>query len=152
MAFLPRKRSGDEATGIAGLQKEMNGLLERFFGRESMPSFFGNQAFAPLLDVVETREAVEVRAELPGIGKEDLDISVTGDMLTIRGEKKSDREEKESNYHLVERSYGSFQRSVSIPSYVKTDKVTAEFKDGVLTVTLPKKEEVKSKSVKVEVK
>lgn len=152
MGFLPRKRTDDESTGIAGLQKEMNSLFERFFGRESLPSFFGARAFAPLLDVVETREAVEVRADLPGIGKENLEISVTGDMLTIKGEKKSDREEKDQNYHLVERSCGSFQRSVSIPSYVMTDKVTAEFKDGVLTVKLPKKEEVKSKSVKVEVK
>jgi len=152
MAFLPRKRPVDESTGIAGLQKEMNTLFERFFGRESLPTFFGAQTFAPLLDMVETREAIEVRAELPGISREDLDITVTGDMLTIKGEKKSDREEKESNYHLVERTYGTFQRSVSIPSYVRTDKIAAEFKDGVLTVKLPKKEEVRSKSVKVEVK
>jgi len=152
MSFLPRRKSSDEMNGLAGLQKEMNSLFERFFGRESFPSFFGGQSFAPVLDMVETKEAVEVRAELPGISKDDLDITVTGDMLTIKGEKKSGREEKESNYHLVERSYGLFQRSVSIPSYVDTEKVSAQFKDGVLTVRLAKKEEVKGKSVKVDVK
>jgi len=151
MAFLPRRRS-EGGGAIAGLQSEMNRLFENFFGRSELPALFGGNVFAPAVDVVETKDAILVKAELPGIDSKDLDISITGDLLTIRGEKKSEREEKGKNFHRMERSYGSFTRTVEIPSYANTDKVLADYKDGVLTVSLAKKEEAKEKTVKVDIK
>lgn len=150
MALLPRRRS-EGPFGLSTLQGEMNKLLENFFGRTELPLFGGN-VFAPAVDVVETKDSILVKAELPGIEAKDLDISITGELLTIRGEKKSEREEKGKNFHRMERTYGSFSRTVEIPSYANTDKVNADYKDGVLTVSLSKKEEAKEKTVKVDVK
>ena len=90
-----------------------------------------------------------VKAEVPGMDAKDINISVTGDVLTIKGEKKSEREEKEENYHLVERSYGSFSRSMTLPAAVNLDKIEAKYDKGVLTVTCPKKEEVKPKAIEI---
>jgi HSP20 family protein len=90
-----------------------------------------------------------VKAEVPGIDAKDINISVTGEVLTIKGEKKSEREEKEENYHLVERSYGSFSRSLVLPAAVDLDKIEAKYDKGVLTVTCPKKEEVKPKAIEI---
>ena len=90
-----------------------------------------------------------VKAEVPGMDAKEINISVTGNMLTIKGEKKSEREEKEENYHLVERSYGSFSRSLTLPAAVDVDKIEAKYDQGVLTVTCPKKEEVKPKAIEI---
>jgi len=90
-----------------------------------------------------------VKAEVPGIDAQDIDISVTGDVLTIKGEKKSEQEEKEANYHLVERNYGSFSRCLKLPAAVDLDKIEAKYEKGVLTVTCPKKEPVKPKVIKI---
>jgi HSP20 family protein len=90
-----------------------------------------------------------VKAEVPGMEAKDINISVTGEVLTIKGEKKSEREEKEENYHLVERSYGSFSRSLALPAAVDLDKIEAKYDKGVLTVTCPKKEEVKPKPIEI---
>ena len=101
------------------------------------------------MDVKESAEAVVVKAEVPGIDAQDINISVTGDVLTIKGEKKSEREEKEANYHLVERNYGSFSRSLKLPAAVDLDKIEAKYDKGVLTVTCPKKEAVKPKAIEI---
>ena len=101
------------------------------------------------VDMYETDDAVVVKSAIPGIKAEDLDISVTGDTLTIKGETKTDEEVKEENYLYRERRYGSFCRVLSIPVPVVTDKADAEFENGVLTLTLPKAEEVKPKAIKV---
>ena len=101
------------------------------------------------MDVTETAEAVVVKAEVPGMDAKEINISVTGDVLTIKGEKKSEREEKEENYHVVERSYGSFSRSMTLPAAVNLDKIEAKYDKGVLTVTCPKKEEVKPKAIEI---
>jgi HSP20 family protein len=106
----------------------------------------------PLLDVSETDDAVRVTAELPGIQAKDVDISLTEDLLTIRGEKKSEQSQMKSDCHRVERSYGLFTRTVRLPAELDADKVEATFKDGVLTITMPKREEAKTRKVKVEVK
>jgi HSP20 family protein len=151
MAWLPRKRS-EESSSLSNLQGEVNSLFDNFFGRMEMPSLFGGGALSLAVDVVETRDSILVKAEVPGIDPKALEITVTGDLLTIKGEKKSEKEEKGKNFHRIERSFGSFSRSVEIPSYADTDKVTADYKDGVLTVTLAKKEEAKAKSIKVDVK
>jgi HSP20 family protein len=101
------------------------------------------------VDVSETADKIVVKAEVPGLDSKDIDISLSGDILTIKGEKKSEREEKEENYHLVERSYGSFARSIRLPVGVEADKIEASYKQGVLTVTCPKKEEVKAKPIEI---
>lgn len=150
MAFLPKKRPEDP-TSLTGLQGAVNRLFSDFFGRMDTPSL-GSLEFLPAVDVVETPAAIQVKAELPGIDPKNLDISVSGDLLTIRGEKKGEKEEKGKNYHRIERSYGSFSRTVEIPSYSDSAHVNAEYKDGVLTVTLGKREEAKPKSIKVDFK
>jgi HSP20 family protein len=92
-----------------------------------------------------------VKAEVPGLDPKDIDISLSDGLLTIKGEKKQEREEKEENYHLVERSYGAFTRSIQLPKEVQSDKISASYKNGVLKVTLPKSEEAKKKEVKIRV-
>ena len=108
--------------------------------------FFGNW-FAPF-EVFRTDEVL-VKAELPGLTDKDIDVSVVDDTLTIKGEKKHDKEEKGKHYHLVERRYGSFQRCVRLPSSVNSKKASARFKDGVLEITLPKSEEAKPKKIEI---
>ena len=105
----------------------------------------------PSLDIAETKNDLVVKAELPGMDPKDIDISLSDGSLTIKGEKKQKREEKEENYHFIERSYGSFCRSVRLPKEVKHDKVSASFKNGVLKIVLPKSEEAKKKEIKVKV-
>ncbi len=104
----------------------------------------------PPVDVSETDDEIVVTSELPGMKKEDIKLSLEDNVLTISGEKKEEREEKEKNFHLLERSFGSFRRSVSLPTSIEAGKVKASYKDGVLTVTIPKKEGAKPKEIKVE--
>ena len=106
---------------------------------------------APPLDVSETEENVLVKVEVPGIEPKDIDISISGDTLTIKGEKKSEKEEKGKNYHFIERGYGSFSRSVGLPASVKFEQVKAEYKKGILEITLPKSEKSKIKKIPVKV-
>jgi HSP20 family protein len=101
------------------------------------------------LDVYQTANDVIVKASLPGFKPEEVDISITGDTLTLKGEHREEKETKNENYLLQERSYGSFSRSITIPVEVKSEKAEASFEDGVLTLTLPKAEEVKPKQIKV---
>ncbi len=132
------------------MRREMDRLWDTFFERR--PSRGEEVAeWLPSLDVSETKNDYVVKVELPGLEPKDIDISLTNDVLTIKGEKKQEKEEKEENYHLIERSYGSFTRSVRLPSQVQSDKINATFKNGVLKVTLPKTEEAKKKEIKIKV-
>ena len=133
---------------VSRLRREMDRLWDDYFGagRRALRPL---AEFAPAVDIKETAEAVVVKAEVPGMDAKDINISVTGEVLTIKGEKKSEREEKEENYHLVERSYGSFSRSLTLPAAVDLDKIEAKYDKGVLTVTCPKKEEVKPKPIEI---
>jgi len=106
----------------------------------------------PAVDVYDEKEAVVVKAELPGMTKDDIEVNLTGSTLTIKGEKKKEEEIKDHDYYRCERSYGSFTRSFELPTEIKGDAVMASFKDGVLEIRLPKSEEGKKKQVKVEVK
>ena len=99
----------------------------------------------PRVDVAETEDKVQVSAELPGIDPENVDVSIAHDVLTISGEKREEREEKKRDYHRIERSYGSFRRSVPLPTEVDTDKAEAHFKNGLLTITLPKTEKARAR-------
>ena len=112
----------------------------------------GNALMSPVINVAETDKALEVTAELPGVDQQDVNVTVTDNRLTIMAEKKVEEEDKSKDYHVVERSYGKFARSMSLPFSVEPDKVDARFKNGVLTVSLPKPPETTAKTHKVEIK
>jgi len=134
--------------GLTSLRQAMNRLFEDAFVRPSRlwPELVGEE---PALDVYQTDKNVVVKASLPGIKPEEVDISVTGDVLTIKGEHKEEEEEKKADYFRRERRYGAFHRSMALPVSVKAEKAEATFENGVLTITLPKTEEVKPKQIKV---
>ena len=122
---------------------ELRREMERFFDRLTEPAWepfatMAGGAWAPMLDVSETKDAMVVMAELPGVEPKEIGIALTGDLLTLKGEKDKRTEEKEERYHRVERTYGAFLRSVRLPMAVDGSKVTATYKNGVLVVTLPK--------------
>jgi len=132
------------------MRSEMDRLWDSFFEKGTLRGEEGGE-WLPSLDVAETRNEIVVKAEVPGLEPKDIDISLSDDLLTIKGEKKQEREEKEENYHLVERSYGSFARSIRLPNEVQSDKINASYKNGVLKVVLQKSEGAKKKEVKIKV-
>lgn len=144
----------DEDNPVFSLQRDVNRIFEYFWKRFDQPigAIGRGDSGGPRTDVAETDSAVEVSVELPGLEREEVDISLTESALTIKGEKKSEREENRKGYHLSERSYGSFYRSIPLPSGIDTDKASADFKNGVLMVTLPKTQEALSNVKKIEVK
>lgn len=144
MALVPWRPFEDVGT----LRREIDHLFERFFGE---PRGVERPAgmWTPRADVTETKDSVSITAELPGLEAKDVEVSLSGDLLTIKGEKKHEREEKDEHHHLVERTYGAFSRMVRLPAPVAADKIKASFKNGVLTVTLPKTEEAKPKAIAV---
>jgi HSP20 family protein len=107
--------------------------------------------WAPAVDVYEDENKVVVKAELPGMTDKDIDVNILNNTLTIKGEKKKEEEKKEQSYYRLESSYGVFQRSITLPSHVAADKVKASFKNGILEIELPKKEEAKPKQIRVDV-
>ena len=133
---------------LARLHSEMDDLFDGFFRGLDRP-FAGYKAW-PAIDVAERDDAIVVRAEVPGTKPDDIDISVYGNTLTISGEKKDTKEEKNKGYYHVESTYGSFRRDVNLPTDVDSAKGEAAYKDGVLSITLPKAEV--SKAVKIKVK
>jgi len=133
---------------LARLHGEMDDLFDGFFRGLDRP-FAGYKAW-PAIDVAEEEDAIIVRAEVPGCKADDIDISVHGNVLTISGEKKLSEEKKEKGYYHVESTYGSFRREVTLPTDVNQSKVDASYKDGVLSITLPKAE--KAKTIKVKIK
>ncbi len=134
---------------VSRLRNEMDRLWDEYFGpgRRALKPL--EEVWMPAVDVSETTDKITVKAEIPGMEAKDIEISMVGDTLTIKGEKKVEKEEKEENYHMVERSYGSFSRAMKLPALVDADKVEATYKNGVLTVVLPKKEEVKPKAIEI---
>ncbi|MCX5891370.1 MAG: Hsp20/alpha crystallin family protein [Deltaproteobacteria bacterium] len=134
---------------VSRLRREMDRLWEDFFGRGPRALRPWSEEWVPAVDVAEAADKVTVKAEVPGLDPKEIDISLVGDLLTIKGEKKSEREEKKENYHLVERSYGSFSRAIRLPAAVDADKIEARYDKGVLTVTCPKKEGVKPKAITI---
>ena len=133
------------------MQRDMDRLWDSFSEGGLRRRGEGRVEWLPSLDVSETKNELVVKAEVPGMDAKDIDISLSDGMLTIKGEKKQEKEEKEADYHLVERSYGAFVRSVQLPKEVKADKINASYKDGVLKITLPKSEEAKKKEIKIKV-
>ena len=139
-------------------ERDMDRMMDDFFGRRFRPwwpeRWFGGEAMdvrAPVVDLFEEKDDIVVKAELPGMDKDDIEVNLTDNMLTIKGEKKKEDEVKEKNFYRCERSYGSFLRNIDLPKAVLADKVKASFKNGILEVRVPKTEEAKSKEVKVKV-
>ena len=137
--------------------EELERRFEDIFGRPFLPAAWRRlpieeRGWAPPIEVFEKEDKFVVKAELPGMKEEDIDVSVVGDTLTIKGERKAETEVKEEDYYCCERSYGSFLRSIALPSNVDAKKIEASFEDGVLEVSLPKAAEVKPKKITVSAK
>ncbi len=147
----PSRELASFPSDIFNIQQEINRMFDNFFRgwKEEDTSL---STWAPAVDIAEQNDAYVVKVELPGVNKDDVKVTLENNVLTIRGEKKLEKEIKKEDYHRIERSYGSFNRSFTLPSTVKSDKIDASYKDGVLTITLPKAEEAKPKQIDVKVK
>ena len=145
--WRPETELWDPFENLAGIRDEMNRLFDSSLRRRGI--FDG--AFAPAVDIVEDKDNLLVTVDLPGLTKDDVHVSIQDNTLTIRGERKSESEKKESNFYHRERVYGSFSRTIELPTTVDSSKVAANFRDGVLHVTLPKAEDAKPKEIKVSV-
>ena len=138
---------------LVSIQDEVNRLYNDFFGR--VPSRFDTELsrseWTPSVDISETKDEIVVKTEVPGMNKDDIKITLQDNVLTLRGERKQEKEEKDTNFHRMERCYGSFTRSFNLPTVVQADKIKASYKDGILNITLPKAEEVKPKQIPIEI-
>ena len=138
-----------ETDPFRALQRRMDRLFEDFAGDYRLPFANGRGGLTLTVDVSETDKEMTIEAELPGVDEKDIDVTLTDNLLTIKGEKKQEKEEKKKDYHLTERNYGSFSRSMTLPFDADPSKIKAAFKGGVLTITLPKPPEVKAKVKKI---
>ena len=141
----------DPFRDLQTLKDKMDRLFEDTFHRSEGSDIFQG-AWAPSVDVYESESALVMEAELPGVQKNDVKVTVENGVLTLKGERKFDKETKEENYHRIERSYGSFSRSFTLPTAVDPSKIEATQKDGVLKVVIPKKPEAKPQEIEVKVK
>ncbi len=136
--------------GIDTFRRDMERLFDSFFGRWGTEEF--PTTWAPLVDIEETKDSIIVRAEVPGMKKDDVKIQVVGDNLVISGERRHQAQDKERHFHRIERSYGVFQRVVTLPMEVEPDKAKASYENGVLEISFPKSEKSKTKEIAIEVK
>ena len=134
--------------GMEGLRQDMERLFDRFF-EPRWDEFMAVGEWAPTLDFSETKDAYLVKLEVPGVEQKDLSVTLENQMLTIKGEKHKEKEEKDEKYHRLERSWGTFARTLALPTGVDTEKVAASFKDGVLTVKMPKAPGAKGTTIPV---
>lgn len=154
MSKSPSKQPSRSMTPFFGrdafrsLKDEMDDLLTRFTPDWETPWL--SREFSPSLDLSETAEALEARLDLPGLNPDEITIEVTGNVLRISGERKEEKEDKGKTYHRIERRSGSFSRTMTLPCEIQEEKVAAECKDGVLTITLPKIEQAKTRKVKIQ--
>lgn len=134
------------ANPFAVLQSEIDRVFDNFIPWRGS---FEPMAFTPSMEVTETDKAIEITTELPGLDEKDIDISIANDILTIRGEKKAEKEEKKKNYRLIERSYGAFERSLALPPGISADAIKASMSKGVLKLVLPKPAAAQAQKVKI---
>jgi len=168
--ITPKRESGNGERvptvfdSLTGLRDEMNHLFDEFFTgfERRAPMLFRSYEpgwllgrmrgeLLPAVDVAEDDKEVKLTAELPGMKEDDVEVVLRDDMLTVKGEKKSERKEDKENYHLTERRYGSFERTFRLPEAAMPDKISASFEDGILTVTVPKTTEPKKEGRKIKV-
>ena len=148
MTFLTRFERWDPFEELTTLRTRMDRLWSRMTAEdETVPA-----DWSPTSDVIETKDEIVIKAELPGIDEKDVDIQIEAGVLTMKGERNAEKETEEKGYRRVERSYGSFLRSFTLPANIEPEKITASFANGLLEVHLPKKEGAKPRSIKVEVK
>ncbi|MCK4417815.1 MAG: Hsp20/alpha crystallin family protein [Candidatus Latescibacteria bacterium] len=147
MALVRWRPLGD----FVDVRDEIDRLFDTFLPVKFKAEYPVTAAWAPRVDVAETDNEVIVTTELPGVERKDVKLSVEDNVLTIGGEKKQEKETKEKNYHCVERRYGTFSRSFTLPTRIQADKVKATFKDGILIIKLPKVEEAKTKEIPIEI-
>ncbi len=152
------KKSAEVMPRGGEIDRWFDRLTEDFWRRPFPSLLFGDRwplptisIKAPSLDVFEEKDELVVKADLPGMNKDEIEVTVTENVVTIKGEKKKEEEVKEKDYYRRERSYGSFVRSVELPCEVKSDQIKANFKDGVLEVRMPKTEEAKKKAVSIKI-
>jgi HSP20 family protein len=134
---------------LSSLRRQMDRLWDSFFGPE--PTLFERGRWAPPVDVAEDKDEIVIKAEVPGMEEKDISVSLSGDNLMIKGERKSEKEEKDKQFHRIERSYGAFQRVIGLPVGVDADKIKANYVKGILEIHLPKKAEVKPKEIPIKV-
>lgn len=148
-SLIPIGRDRSVASPFMSLQREIDRLFEDF--SRGFPTIAGNGATAlmPSMDVTETDKEIEITAELPGLEEKDVQINIADNILTIRGEKKAEKEQKDKNYRLVERSYGSFERTLELPEGVNADAIKANISKGLLKVTVPKPAPTQAKKIEV---
>jgi len=147
MELMPWRPSGE----LTSLRREMDTLWNRFFGGTALPRVVSEE-WLPSVDISETKNKLLVRAELPGMDAKDINVTISGDILTIKGEKKQEKERKDEHYYCSESYSGSFQRTIRLPVNIKTDKVDATFEKGILQIALAKTEEAKKKEIEIKVK
>lgn len=152
MAIIKWKRNGlDNSTrDLDTIQKEINDLFNMDFFPNTR-GLFDRNVF-PALDVIDHDSSYLVHCELPGVEKDDVDVTISGNVLTIKGEKKEKKEDKDTKFYRRESTYGAFQRTLSLPKDTQNDKVTAKFEDGILKIEIPKMEEAKRRSISIDVK
>ena len=150
--FRPLGQVLDPVRDFGDIQSEVNRLFDNFFGRSGPQGGGVERVWAPTVDVHETKDELVVTADLPGLDEKDIHLSINGDVLSLRGERQWNQDVKQENYYRGERWFGKFERTVALPMPVQPDKVKATYRDGVLTITLPKVEEIKSREIKIEVK
>jgi HSP20 family protein len=139
----------DPFRDLRSLQDEVNRLFSNSFTRSFGDEGFARGAWAPSVDIYENKDQIVLEAELPGMNREDFEVTIENNVLTLRGERRFEKKEESDNYHRVERSYGSFSRSFTLPQTVSSENVTAEYKNGVLRVVLQKREEVKARRIEI---
>ncbi len=152
--WQPRTQSvnrWDPFAEMADVESWFDRAFGDLFGRTPFGMASADSTWSPLVDVHETKDYFLVKAELPGMKQEEIEVSILDGTLTLKGERKRETEVKENEYHRIERSYGTFQRSIALPAGVDANAVKASYKDGVLEIQIPKKEEAKPKAIKVEV-
>lgn len=146
MTYLTTRRP---MRNLFNFHNEMGRIFGDVFGSQEGGTDTEETYWIPTVDISETENGYEIRAELPGVSEDDVNVSVTDNLLTVKGEKRQEAETEGKNYHRVERRYGSFQRRFTLPSEVATDDIKAEFTDGVLTLSIPKPETVKPTEIPI---
>ena len=136
---------------LTTLRREMDSIWDRFFTEPPFHERYVAHEWQPTIDLKDTKDKLILKAELPGLDVKDVELTLTDDILTIRGEKKEEKETKDEHLFFVESYIGAFERKIKLPTLVKTDKIDATFKKGVLTINLPKSEEAKKKEIKIKV-
>src|SRR5256885_15808805 len=144
--FPPRAR-GDPFR-VSDIQPEVNRLFDNFVGR---PAAAGGRVWAPAVDMYATKDDLVLTLELPGVSEKDVSVTITGDLLTVKGERRFEQQVKEQDLLHVERTYGQFERLIQLPMAVQADRVKATYRDGILEIRLPKAEELKPKEIKIDI-